>query len=326
MPSTVPRVVVVGGAVLDTKLRTTSAPALGTSNPGTATSTVGGVGRNVAENLGRLGTRTALVAAVGEDVAGGTVVTRTAAAGVECRHVVLSSHPTGTYTAVLDERGDLLIAVSDMRATDELTAADLEVVPSLLEGVDALVVDANLRPTVLRWLLAEAASAGVVVVLEPVSVAKAAAAGPTLDGAAVHTVTPNLDELAALVGGEVGATVDAILEAAAELHARGVSHVWVRRGTGGSVLSAAAGPARRAWSIAAPPTDVADVTGAGDSMTAGYLHALLHGDGPLEAARFGQVCAALTCASSETVRSDLSAARVAAHLTPTDPLVEELTP
>ena len=48
-------VVVVGGAVLDTKVRTALAPVLGTSNPGTASATVGGVGRNIAENLARLG-------------------------------------------------------------------------------------------------------------------------------------------------------------------------------------------------------------------------------------------------------------------------------
>ena len=147
------RVVVVGGAVLDTKLRTAAAPVLATSNPGTASWTAGGVGRNIAENLARLGSRTVLVAAVGDDLAGESVVGRTAAAGVDCRQVIVSTHPTGTYAAVLDERGDLLIAVADMRATDELTVADLAVVPTLLVGAEAVVVDANLDATVVRWLL-----------------------------------------------------------------------------------------------------------------------------------------------------------------------------
>ena len=66
-------VLVVGGAVLDTKVRTAAAPVLGTSNPGTASATVGGVGRNIAENLARLGRPTVLVAAVGDDPAGDTV-------------------------------------------------------------------------------------------------------------------------------------------------------------------------------------------------------------------------------------------------------------
>src|SRR4029079_12017606 len=114
-----------------------------------------------------LGRPTVLVAAVGDDPAGDTVRQRTAAAGVDCRHVVVSPHPTGTYAAVLDDAGDLHIAVADMRATDELAVADLAVVPTLLGGADALVVDANLDPTVVRWLLAGAREAGVLAVFEP---------------------------------------------------------------------------------------------------------------------------------------------------------------
>ena len=97
---------------------------------------------------------------------------------------------------MLDDAGDLHIAVADMRATDELTVADLAVVPTLLGGADALVVDANLDATVIRWLLSAAQEAGVRSVFEPVSVAKATAAAPVFDGSVrVHTVTPNVDEL-----------------------------------------------------------------------------------------------------------------------------------
>ena len=335
-------VLVVGGAVLDTKVRTAAAPVLGTSNPGTASATVGGVGRNIAENLGRLGRPTVLVAAVGDDPAGDTVLQRTAAAGVDCRHVVVSPHPTGTYAAVLDDAGDLHIAVADMRATDELAVADLAVVPTLLGGADALVVDANLDPTVVRWLLSGAREAGVLAVFEPVSVAKATAAAAVLDGSVgVHTVTPNVDELAALVGAPVDDTVEGVRAAADVLHGRGVEHVWVRRGTHGSLLSVASSPdagssvagsadagsadaGSRAVLVGAPPVQVADVTGAGDSMTAGYVHALLDGADVVEAARYGQALAALTCASADTVRADLTAALVAAHLTATQPPTEEL--
>ncbi|HEU5241374.1 MAG TPA: carbohydrate kinase, partial [Ornithinibacter sp.] len=300
-------VVVVGGAVLDTKVRTSGPPVLATSNPGTASWTAGGVGRNIAENLARLGSPTLLVAAVGDDPAAETVLARTTSAGVECRHVVTSAHPTGTYAAVLDERGDLLVAVADMRATDELTASDLEVVPSLLGGADAIVVDANLDAGVVRWLLSAAEEAGVVAVLEPVSVAKATEMAPVLDGSVrAHTVTPNVGELAALVGRAVPDTVDGVVRAARELHARGVEHVWVRRGMRGSLLSIALSPdgsgaarpvggtertgdgtasGSRVVLVGAPPVEVADVTGAGDAMTAGYVHALLAGEDVVEAAR-----------------------------------------
>ena len=104
----------------------------------------------------------------------------------------------------------------------------------------------------------------------------------------------------------------------------------MRRGTRGSLLSVAGpdeadGPRSHALLVGAPAVEVADVTGAGDSMTAGYVHALLDGADVVEAARYGQVLAALTCASADTVRADLTAALVAAHLTPTQPPTEELS-
>ncbi|MBM6402068.1 carbohydrate kinase [Phycicoccus sonneratiae] len=320
-------VLVVGGAVLDAKVRTRVPPRLGTSNPGTSTATVGGVGRNIAENLARLGSPTTLVAAVGDDLPGRTVLARSEAAGIDCRHVVTSVHPTGSYTAVLDDGGDLLVAVADMRATDELAVGDLDVVPTLLAGTRVLVVDCNLHVDVVRWLLTTAATAGVPAVLEPVSVAKATEAAPALDGTVpLHTVTPNVDELGALVGEAVEDTVEDVVRAAGLLHARGVERVWVRRGTRGSLLSVAVeGEPRRVVLVAAPAVEVADVTGAGDAMTAGYVHAVLRGDDVVEAARAGQVLAALTCASPDTVRPDLTAALVAAHLTTTEPRTEELS-
>lgn len=320
-------VLVLGGAVLDAKVRTRVPAVLGTSNPGTSTATVGGVGRNIAESLARLGSPTMLVAPVGDDLQGRTVVARTEAAGVDCRHVVTSPHPTGSYTAVLGHDGDLLVAVADMRATDELTVADLAVVPGLLGGVDRLVLDCNLHADVLRWVLTTAAAAGVPAVVETVSVAKAADAAPAIDGSVpVHTVTPNVDELAAMLRRPVDPDPASVATAAAELHARGVEHVWVRRGAHGSLLSVARpGRPARVVLVAAPPTTVEDVTGAGDAMTAGYVHALLGGADVVEAARFGQVVAALTCASPDTVRADLTPALVAAHLTPDAPPTEELS-
>lgn len=62
-------------------------------------------------------------------------------------------------------------------------------------------------------------------------------------------------------------------------------------------------------------SEVVDVTGAGDSMTAGFVHALLRDDDPVAAAAFGQATAALTTESVHTVRPDLTAALVSGRLT-----------
>jgi pseudouridine kinase len=309
-------VVVVGGANMDIKAHSREAVQLRTSNPGTARTTPGGVGRNIAENLARLGSPTHLVAAVGRDAFGEQVTASTRAAGVMVDHLVVGDDPTGTYLAVMDANGELLVAVANMAAAEGLTVAQLGMARDLVAHADLVVLDGNLPPDVCAWLLDIAAAAGVPVVMDPVSVAKARHLATTLSPERpLLALTPNHDELESVVGERVEPSRAGIARAARHLHDLGVEHVWVRRGTRGSVLSSRGDDGRvSVVTIPAAPTSAVDVTGAGDSMTAGFVHALLRGDTPVEAARFGQVTAALTVASPDTVRADLSTRLVEAEL------------
>ena len=297
-----PSVVVVGGANVDVKARSGAAMVPATSNPGTGSMAPGGVGRNIAENLARLGTRTHLVAAVGSDGLGDQVLAATSAAGVHVEHVRRSARSTGTYTAVLDADGELVVAVSDMAATDELAPEHLDAARDLISSAELLVLDGNLAPDTIGFALDLAASTGTRVVLEPVSVPKAAARAHLLTpDRPVHVVTPNRDELEALAGLPTR-TARQVERAARSLHDRGVELVWVRLGADGSLLATR----DRLTRSAALPAEVADVTGAGDAMLAGFCHALLRGADTYDAAAYGHAAAALTVASPHTVRPDLT--------------------
>lgn len=309
-----PQVVVIGGAVMDVKAVATRTATLHTSNPATIRTSPGGVGRNIAEGLGRLGRRTFLVAAVGDDVFGRELLAHTADAGVYVDHVVRGDHATGTYLATLDHDGELVVGASDLRATDALTVDALGRARDLVPRADFLVLDGNLPAEVLRWALRAAAQHGVPVLVDPVSVAKAERLVPLLDGSPVDTLTPNLAELAALTGAPVANNRPAIARAAARLHERGVRRAWVRRGARGSLLS----DAGTVTPFAAPRAEVVDVTGAGDAMTAAYVDARAAGASPAEAAELGHLAAALTVAHADNVRPDLATALHAAHASRTE--------
>lgn len=309
-------VVVVGGANMDIKAHSRDPAVLRTSNPGAAVTTPGGVGRNIAENLARLGSPTHLVAPVGRDAFGEELVAATRAAGVVVDHMVTTDDPTGTYLAVMESDGELLVAVSNMSCTDNLTVRQLAPARDLIAHCDLLVIEGNIPPAPVVWLLDYATATGVDVVIDPVSVAKAAALAPALtQERPVLALTPNQDELAAIVGRRVPHTPASVAKAARELHGRGVQHVWVRRGLAGSTLSSRDEQSRvTVTHLPAPCTEVVDVTGAGDAMTAAFVHALLRGDSAQDAAAFGQMAAALTVASPETVRPDISTRLVDAEL------------
>ena len=297
-----PYVVVIGGANVDVKARSTGHAVSRTSNPGTAVLGAGGVGRNIAENLARLGTSTHLVTAVGTDPLGDQLVASTREAGVGVEHVARLDVPTGCYTAVLDHDGELLVAIASMAATEAIGAAEVEAAADLISGAALLVLDGNLGTAALDT--ARGLAGDVPLVLDPVSVPKAERVRGYLDGNHPwHLLTPDYLELAALTGRP--ATYERqVVDACRHLHDRGVTWVWVREGERGSLLSGPEGTTH----LPALPTRVTDVTGAGDAMLAAWCHGVLGGRTPLDAARLGHAAASVTIASEHTVRPDLTLA------------------
>jgi pseudouridine kinase len=308
-----PGVVVIGGANVDVKARSTAPASQHTSNPGRGSMAPGGVARNIAENLARLGTRTHLIAAVGRDDLGDNLLAQTAAAGVRLEFVQRSDLSTGTYTAILDSDGELIVAVADMAATDALGPDHVNLAREVIATAALLVLDGNLARATLEHALDLAGAAQVRTILEPVSVPKAKLIAPLLTAdRSLLAVTPNRDELAALTG--LPTRTDRQVRLAADkLHRRGVQNVWVRLGAKGSMLSSAStGPTF----IPAVVTTVQDVTGAGDASLAAFCHALMDGHSTVDAAWYGHAAAALTLESNHTVRPDLTPRLVRAALTP----------
>ena len=307
VPTTGATVLVIGGANVDVVARSGALVVGGTSNPGATTVGNGGVGRNVAENLARLGTRTLLVAAVGRDPLGEQLLADTAAAGVDVSLVRRTATATGTYTAVLDVDGELVVAVADMAATDKLSPDDVRRVGTAIASASLLVLDGNLSPGSAAAAADLAAEHGVPVVLDPVSVPKAERLRPVLAGGYRWlALTPNRAELAALTRQPVDTDAQ-LTSAVAALHEWGVEHVWVRLGAQGSLLSSDGTQGAAAVRLPVVPADVVDVTGAGDAMLGAFCHAVLAGRSPADAAHFGHAAAALTVSSPHSVRPDLSA-------------------
>ncbi|WP_022800952.1 PfkB family carbohydrate kinase [Deinococcus ficus] len=299
------RIVVVGGANVDLKART-SAPALpGTSNPGVTEQAPGGVGRNIAENLARLGVPVSLITAVGRDALGDTLLHDTQAAGVDVSGVLrVPGETTGTYTAILNDRGEMLIAVAAMGVMARLTPAALRERRRLLRGADWVVADGNLPEDTLVALLGLCHERGLQVVFEPVSVPKARHLHAALEAglAAPQVLTPNVGELGALLGQDVPDRLPDLKRAARALLDRGAQIVWVRRGRHGSLLCTPG----RSVTLPALPATPRDVTGAGDAMLAAFMAGLTQGLAPEDAARLGHAAAALTIEHAATVVPDLT--------------------
>ena len=282
-------IIVIGGANLDIKSVIAGKTVAATSNPGTSSLSLGGVGRNIAENLARLGAPVALLSVVGDDDAGTRLIEGSTAAGIDMSLVTRAKGNTGTYAVVIDRHGEMVIGVADMRLIDAITPRFIARHKAQLAAARLLVADCNLSAEALAEIAKIAAKAQIPLIVEPVSVPKARRLAALLrTGLPIHAVTPNRDELAALVGFPVKSEA-ALKRAMRLLHRRGVRHVLVGLGSQGCYLSSAHDEINFAVQLptAARPK-VRDVTGGGDAMVAGFAYGLACGKSAAQAARMGQ--------------------------------------
>ena len=286
---------------MDIKCRIAAGAAMASSNPGSAVLAPGGVGRNIAENLARLGIATSLISIVGRDDPGRQLLAQTALAGVDLDRVIRSDAPTGLYAATLDRHGELIIAVAAMAILEQLTPERLQRYRRRIATADLVVADSNLPAAASDWLIDLAATRGVRLAIETVSVPKGGGLrGLLRKRRPLFALFCNRDEARALTSRY------STRAAARALHGMGVRHVGIGLGRWGMLVSSTEGGRTVAATVPAVPAPIVDVTGAGDAAVAGTLFGLLRGLPMSAAAQYGQAAAALTISCERSVNPRLS--------------------
>ena len=292
----------IGGANVDVHGKSAQPIVLRDSNPGALHLSVGGVCRNVCDNLCRLGESVTFLGAVGEDAFGAMLLGSFRALGMDTAHLaVLPGKRTSSYVSLLDSEGDMLAAMSDMSIVKELDASFVAARMPAFAQARACVADANLSFEALSYL---ASHCPVPIMFDPVSTAWAKAAAPL--AGAFHTLKPNLLELEALTGLRV--TGDASLKAACgALLKSGAKQIYVSLGKDGVWYQNSGGLSLYKKSR---PFPVRNATGAGDATMAGIVYAWLHGLSPDDSLNFALGAALAALGSENTINSEMSKALV----------------
>mgnify|MGYP000135277982 FL=1 len=301
LPSDRP-ILCIGAANLDRKLRAAQPLVMGTSNPAGAVESFGGVARNIAENLARMGAAVSLITALGKDSSGRALLAQLDTVDIDTRGaLLLDDAASGTYTAVLDVDGQMAVALADMALYDRITPAFLALRRQQRATASLIVADLNLTLDAIQTLQQDAAQDGVDLVIVAVSEPKMQRLPASLHG--VRLLILNEGELAARLGRDLQGD-DALAAACRELQAQGAQDVVVTLGARGVLFTNANGAVER---LDAPPAEVVDVTGAGDAFSAGLVLSLHSGGADLAlACRRGLQLAALTIGCRETVCQNLA--------------------
>ncbi|MGH2593245.1 MAG: carbohydrate kinase family protein [Anaerolineae bacterium] len=302
-------VLVIGAAGLDIKGRASGPMLSGTSNAGRVRRSLGGVARNVAENLARLDVDVKLLTAVGDDAAGRQIMEQAADCGVDTSpSIVVEGGRTGAYLAVLDDSGNLSVAIDDMSVVESITPRYLNDRRRLFAEASMLVIDANLTPDALGTIFNLAAKHNLPVCADPTSTALADRLCPYLRQ--LHLVAPNVAEAAVLSGQPAAHTQDEALDVARALVSLGVRFVILTLADQGSVYATS----EESGLVPAMHVEIVDPSGAGDALTAATIFAALNDIPTDEAVRLGIAAATLTLQSKESVHPELSLEKLYAQL------------
>lgn len=228
----------------------------------------GGSGRNIAENLARLGARVALLSVVGDDLAGSILMNATRAAGVDVSGVVVREGlSSGFFVALTEQGGKVREAVVDTRARGALDAACVrERASGAIAGSRTVIAELALMPETLAALKDEAARTGAKLCFEAAACARRRDRLSLVAG--VNLVKGNSWELCGLTDA-VGTGEARAFDALTKLLDRGARAALITLGAEGALLAAEG----RRWRLRHPPQVAVDAAGAGDAFLAGFLEA-----------------------------------------------------
>ncbi|XP_078272611.1 uncharacterized protein LOC144603344 isoform X2 [Rhinoraja longicauda] len=310
-------------------------PLGGPTNNSNMRQSIGGVGRNLAECLSRLGMNPLFISAVGADRNGDATLRY-------CCHMdtsgvaMLREQRTAMYCAVIARTGELNLGLGDMNIHLQITAQYVSRFEEQIRSASVICLDGNIPATTINYICNFAKEHRVPVLFEPTDSNSARKPFVTDGWKALAYTTPNLMELRAMnqalglpVMAELPREVDRVIDVALEMSRPLLRHlqcVIVTLGREGVLLCGTSedghislqprkAPQTSAGqlcaihypAIAVGAEEVLNVSGAGDSLAAGIVAGLLSGQETHTCMRMGLLAASYSVRSQEAISTSISA-------------------
>ncbi len=238
-------------------------------HPAHIESSVGGVSRNILDNLSRLGVKTKLLSAVGDDFFGNIILRESSKRGIDVADVLtVKGSSSGIFMQVLDEKNDMHMALCDMSIISHITVDYLKEKENILKGAKAIAFDPSLNIEVIEYLLDKYKDKPLF--LDPVSDLYAEKIRPYIGK--IFAAKPNKTELEALSGRKIK-NKEELKEACASLIDQGLGRIYVSLGKDGCLyMDKERCIERKLFEV----EDMVNASGAGDSFFAGILYGYMN--------------------------------------------------
>lgn len=293
-----PYVVVFGASVVDIFGFSTSKYRPYNSTPGRVKMSFGGVCRNIAENLARVQVNTRFISVIGDDEKGRSMIEHSVLHGYDMSDsLIIKGSGTPTYLAILNEMGEMVSAIADMKALDQMTTDFIDSKADIIKGAEYLFLDAD-SPDNLAYIL-KTFEGQTKFILDPVSAEKAISIKHLLPY--FHTIKPNRYEAEVMSGIEIHTNED-LIKAGQYFLDLGVDRVFISLDCEGIFYI----DAREAYKITAVDVNVCNVTGAGDSFVAGLGYGYMNDLDIVSTIKTAMSMSNIAIASEETINPELS--------------------
>ncbi|MCV3743397.1 carbohydrate kinase family protein [Ureaplasma sp. ES3154-GEN] len=279
------KILVIGAVTVDL-LATVQEPLIyNDSNPGNIYQTYGGVAKNIAENLVRLGFDVDFVFNVGNDKYGENAIDYLRSININTLATIYP-HSTDVYLSVFDDQNELVVAINDMPCVNHIDINYLVNKRLNPDDYAFVICDANMQTATIKYVLNQFKN----VYIEGVSAKKIVRLRSVLNE--IQTLKANFLEICTLL------EVDNLDELIQKLQDLKIPEVLITMGSKGSLLF----KNQEVFQIPAQLATVTNVSGAGDAFLAGFLYTyyLAQKSDPYELLIGG------SCASLITLRSPLT--------------------
>lgn len=291
-------VTVIGGANIDLQGFPNENLILNDSNPGQVKISLGGVGRNIAENLVRLGIETKLISALGSDIYGNKILEESKLSGIDMDNcLILKDYPSSTYLSILDETGDMKVAISHMDIFEKLSIDFIREKSHVIKNSNVGLIDTNIPKEVIEYILFNFKE--IDFFLDTVSTKKSEKIKDLIG--LFHTIKPNKYEAEKLSGIEIKSNED-LKRICYYFLNKGVKRTFISLGKEGVFC----GDENEFKLIPTPNVKVVNATGAGDAYISGLIYSHLNEYDLEYSAKFAMCASILALSHKNTINPNMS--------------------
>lgn len=267
------------------------------SIPGTVKISFGGVSRNIAENMARVGVDVKFISILGDDEIGRSMLAHSQVIGYDMSEsMIIKDRATPTYMAILNEKGEMVSAVADMSVIEAMTEEFIYSKKEMFEGAEYTFLDAD-DPKTLEYILTTFYGK-TKFILDPISCSKAFGVKHLLKY--FHTIKPNRLEAEVMVGFKIENEED-LRRAGKNLLDLGIENVFISLDEDGIFYMNKESSGR----IKAKNVTVRNVTGAGDSFVAGLGYGYTNRLPLIESLKFAITMSTITISHNETIHPEM---------------------